>query len=339
MLTTLHEYRGRQEFYIETQADSLDSLLEIAKIQSTGASNRIEGIYTTDKRLEELVRDKTAPRSRSEQEIAGYRDVLATIHESHNFIMPRPNIILQLHKQLYSFSTGAAGGVYKNADNLIAETDPSGNEFVRFRPLPAFLTPGAMDELCASFLRELERGEHDALLLIPLFILDFLCIHPFTDGNGRMSRLLTLLLFYRAGYVVGKYISIEKLIEESKETYYEALQVSSAGWHEAQNDYLPFIRYYLGVLLKAYHNFEDRLAYLGPALQGRRNRKLSKPERIKTFIEKTPGRITKKDILIACPDISQVTVERTLAELVKTGVLAKIGAGRTAAYAKKENIG
>jgi len=329
MLTSIHENKGRQELFIEAHADALTTLMEIAKIQSTGASNRIEGINTTDKRLEELVRDKSAPRNRTEQEIAGYRDVLATIHESFDYIYPRPNIILQLHRQLYSFSKSSIGGSYKNADNYIAETNAEGSQSIRFQPVPAYLTSNAMDNLCAAFNQSLEKDEHDALLLIPMFILDFLCIHPFNDGNGRMSRLLTLLLFYRAGYIVGKYISLEKLIENSKDTYYEVLQDSSAGWHDNQSDYLPFIRYYLGILQKAYNEFEDRVEHL-------QYRGLSKPDRVKAVIDRKIGKITKKEIMESCPDISKVTVERTLTSLVKSGYLIKIGAGRAVAYGKTD---
>jgi len=327
MLARIHEHKGRQEMIAEAHADVLNTLVETAKIQSTGASNRIEGIHTTDKRLEELVRNKSTPRNRSEQEIAGYRDVLATIHESYDYIPPRPNIILQLHRQLYSFSTGSRGGAYKNADNYISETDATGKKTIRFQPVPAYLTATAMDSLCASFIESVEKSKHEPLLLIPMFILDFLCIHPFNDGNGRMSRLLTLLLFYRSGYSVGKYISLEKLIENSKGTYYETLQDSSTGWHENKSDYLPFVRYSLGVLQKAYGEFEERMQYLP-------SRGASKPDRIKAVIERKIGKITKKEIMEACPDIGKVTVERTLAALVKTGYLEKIGGGRTAAYGK-----
>jgi Fic family protein len=326
-LTGIHEHKGKQDLFIEAHADVLTALMEIAKIQSTGASNRIEGIRTTDKRLEELVREESAPRNRTEQEIAGYRDVLAAIHESYDYIDPRPNIILQLHRQLYSFANSSIGGAYKNSDNYIAETDDQGNQTVRFRPVPAFQTADAMDHMSAAFNNALEKGEHDALLLIPMFILDFLCIHPFNDGNGRMSRLLTLLLFYRAGYIVGKYISLERLIESSKDTYYEVLQDSSIKWHDNGNDYLPFIRYYLGILEKAYNEFENRVSYLS-------QKGLSKAERIKAIIDNRIGKITKKSIMEFCPDISKVTIERTLAELVKQGYLVKIGGGRTTAYAK-----
>jgi Fic family protein len=329
MLTSIHEHKGKQELYVEAHADALTTLLEVAKIQSTGASNRIEGIHTTDKRLEELVKEKSAPRNRTEQEITGYRDVLATIHESYEYIYPRPNIILQLHKQLYSFARSSMGGSYKNANNLIAETDTEGKQSVRFQPVPAFLTESTMHTLCTSFIESLEKGEYDSLLLIPMFILDFLCIHPFNDGNGRMSRLLTLLLYYRAGYIVGKYISIEKLIEDSKDTYYEALQASSLGWHENKSDYLPFIQYYLGVLLKAYNNFEERVEYL-------QYRGLSKPDRIKAIIDRKIGKITKREIIEACPDISKITVERTLSALIKEGYIVKIGAGRATAYGKTD---
>jgi len=301
--------------------------MEVAKIQSTGASNRIEGIYTTDKRLEELVRNKSAPRNRNEQKIAGYRDVLSTIHESFDYIHLRPNITLQLHKQLYSFAQSSIGGNYKINDNYIKETDADGNEHIRFKPTPAYLTADAMERLCAAFNKALEEGEHDPLLLIPMFILDFLCIHPFSDGNGRMSRLLTLLLFYRTGYMVGKYISVEKQIENSKDTYYETLYYSSVNWHENKNDYAPFIRYYLGTLQKAYSEFEERVEYLS-------DKGLSKPERIKAIIDRKIGKITKSEILETCPDISKTTVERTLAALMKEGYIVKIGAGRLTAYGR-----
>ena len=289
MVASIHEHKGKQELFLEANIDELKTLLEVALIQSTGASNRIEGIYTSDKRLEELVSQKAEPRNRSEQEIAGYREVLATIHESYEYITPRPNIILQLHRDLYSYSQGATGGNYKNSDNVIAETDAEGHQKARFIPVPAFQTADAMDELCSRFLDAWEADRIDKLVLIPMFILDFLCIHPFNDGNGRMSRLLTLLLFYKAGYIVGKYVSMEMLIEKTKETYYEALQASSTGWHECENSYEPFVKYYLGIILKAYNEFESRVEHL-------KNRSLSKPERIKAVIDQKVGKITKKEI-------------------------------------------
>ena len=327
MVASIHEHKGKQELFLEANIDELKTLLEVALIQSTGASNRIVVIYTSDKRLEELVSQKAEPRNRSEQEIAGYREVLATIHESYEYITPRPNIILQLHRDLYSYSQGATGGSYKNSDNVIAETDAEGHQKARFIPVPAFQTADAMDELCSRFLDAWEADRIDKLVLIRMFILDFLCIHPFNDGNGRMSRLLTLLLFYKAGYIVGKYVSMEMLIEKTKETYYEALQASSTGWHECENSYEPFVKYYLGIILKAYNEFESRVEHL-------KNRSLSKPERIKAVIDHKVGKITKKEIMELCPDISKVTVERTLTDLVKSGYIAKVGAGPATAYVR-----
>ena len=327
MVGNIHEHKGKQELFLEANIDELKKLLEVALIQSTGASNRIEGIFTSDKRLEELVSHKAEPRNRSEQEIAGYREVLATIHESYEYINPRPNIILQLHRDLYSYSQGAAGGSYKNSDNVIAETDAEGHQKTRFIPIPAFQTAEAMEELCTRFLEAWEADRIDKLVLIPMFILDFLCIHPFNDGNGRMSRLLTLLLFYKAGYIVGKYVSMEMLIEKTKETYYEALQASSTGWHEGENSYEPFVKYYLGIMLKAYNEFESRVEHL-------KHRSLSKPDRIKAVIDNKVGKITKKEIMEICPDISKVTVERTLTDLVKSGYIAKVGAGPSTGYVR-----
>lgn len=325
MLSQIHEFKGEQNLFIEAQSDTLTQLVEIAKIQSTEASNKIEGIFTSDERLKKLVTNKTTPRSRNEQEIAGYRDVLSTIHDSYEFIPVRPSIILQLHRDLYKFSGKSIGGTYKNADNVIAEEDNEGNRFIRFQPIPAWETPDAIEALCDAFDDAIARNEADPLLIIPMFILDFLCIHPFNDGNGRMSRLLTLLLLYRAGYIVGKYISIEKVIETSKDTYYEALQSSSQGWHEEENDYAHFVRYMLGVILSAYRDFSSRVRVLTTS-------GISKPERIREIIKDTLGKITKTEIMQKCPDISQVTVQRTLNDLVKSGDIIKIGGGRYTSY-------
>jgi len=325
MLSQIHEFKGEQNLFIEAQSDTLTQLVEIAKIQSTEASNKIEGIFTSDERLKKLVTNKTTPRSRNEQEIAGYRDVLSTIHDSYEFIPVRPSIILQLHRDLYKFSGKSIGGAYKNADNVIAEEDNDGNRLVRFQPVPAWETPDAIEALCDAFDDAINRNEADPLLIIPMFILDFLCIHPFNDGNGRMSRLLTLLLLYRSGYIVGKYISIEKAIEQTKDTYYEALQSSSQGWHEEENDYAHFVRYMLGVILSAYRDFSSRVRVLTTS-------GISKPDRIREIIKDTLGKITKTEIMQKCPDISQVTVQRTLNDLLKNGDIIKIGGGRYTSY-------
>lgn len=323
-LTQIHEFKGQQNLLMEANADFLTNLLEIAKIQSTEASNRIEGIITTDDRLKQIVREKTMPRTRSEREIAGYRDVLSSIHENYDYIYPRPGYILQLHRDLYKFTGRSIGGSYKNSDNVIAEEHPDGTKTVRFEPVPAWETAETVNNLCDAFAQAL-NSEMDPLLLIPMFILDFLCIHPFNDGNGRMSRLLTLLLLYRAGYFVGKYISIEKLITDSKETYYEVLQESSNNWHEGSNDYAPFVEYMLGILIAAYRDFEARMELLA-------DKSLSKPDRVREIIKDHLGKITKSEIMEQLPDVSQVTVQRALNDLVKNGTIQKVGGGRYTAY-------
>ena len=224
LLSSIHEYKGKQELYIEAKPDILSSLLSIAKVQSTSASNKIEGIYTTDQRMSEIVNNKVEPKNRNEEEIAGYRDVLNTIHENYDYINISSSVILQFHRDLYKYSGISYGGKFKNSQNYIEETLEDGTKRIRFTPLSPVETPIAIEELCNSYNEIISKGEIDPLLVIPIFILDFVSIHPFNDGNGRMSRLLTLLLLYKAGYIVGKYISIEKIIEETKETYYDSLE-------------------------------------------------------------------------------------------------------------------
>ena len=324
LLAQIHEYKGEQALFVEAKADTLTQLLEIAKIQSTEASNKIEGIYTSDERLKKIVYDKTMPKTRNEKEIAGYRDVLNTIHQNYDYIPVKPSIFLQLHRDLYKFA-GNAGGSFKSSDNVIAQEDEQGNKFIRFQPVPAWETPVCIDAICDAFQDACKDSQYDPLILIPMFILDFLCIHPFNDGNGRMSRLLTLLLLYRAGYIVGMYISIEKLIEQTKETYYETLQESSYNWHEEENDDAPFVRYMLGVIVAAYRDFSSRVQLL--VTSG-----MSKPERVREVIRGSIGKMTRVQIMEKCPDISRVTVERALTDMVKKGEILKIGGGRYTAY-------
>lgn len=321
LLAQIHEHKGE---HTRVREDELTHLIEIARIQSTEASNRIEGIYTSGDRLQKIVRDKTTPHNRSEKEIAGYRDVLATIHESYEYIPVKPSMILQLHRDLYKFSGMSIGGSYKSSDNVIEEEDSLGNKHIRFQPVPAWETPDAMERLCQAYNDLCNNGQYDPLLMIPVFILDFLCIHPFNDGNGRMSRLLTLLLLYRAGYDVGKYISIEKLIERTKSAYYDELQESSAKWHDEENDYIPFVTYQLGVILAAYREFSDRVKVVTESTR--------KPNRVRDVIRGHLGKITKTEIMQQCPDISQTTIQRTLNDLVKSGEILKIGGGRYTSY-------
>jgi Fic family protein len=325
LLSAIHEYKGKQELFIEAKPDILNSMLEIAKIQSTGASNRIEGIYTSDARLQELVHKKSEPLNRSEQEIVGYREVLNTIQESYEYIPPRPNIILQLHRDLYAFSSSAASGHFKNIDNIIEEVDLEGIHRIRFQPVPAYETPEAIEELCIEFEKAIDQCVIDPLLLISMFVLDFLCIHPFNDGNGRMSRLLTMLFLYRENYIVGKYISLEMIIEKSKVTYYETLQKSSVNWHEGQNNYAPFVTYYLTIILNAYKEFASRVEHL-------RSNGTTKAKRIQNLFENKLGKLSKAEIASLCPDISVTTIEKVLSDLVKEEYIIKVGTGRSTSY-------
>lgn len=324
-LTTIHEYKGEQRLIASRYADVLADLVEVAKIQSTESSNKIEGIYTSDERLKKIVLDKTMPRSRNEREIAGYRDVLNTIHENNEHIPIRSTFILQLHRDLYKYENAGVGGTFKNVDNIIEEEDSEGNKIVRFKPVPAWETAESIDKLCEAYNYALNYTEADTLLLMPMFILDFLCIHPFRDGNGRLSRLLTLLLLYKSEYIVGRYISIEKLIEATKDTYYEVLQESSWKWHEEENDYEPFVTYILGILAAAYREFFDRTKSI-------EEKKVAKPSRVEQEIKDTIGTITKSEIIERVPGVSQTTIQRTLAELIKQGKIKKIGNGRYTKY-------
>lgn len=325
LLSQIHEYKGEQKLFIETKGDMLANLVETAKIQSTEASNKIEGISTSDERLKKLVNNKTNPKNRNEQEIAGYRDVLSAINESYAFIPVQHSIILQLHRDLYKFSGKSMGGSYRNTDNVITKEDKQGNRFQSFQPVPSSETSQAIDGICKAFDDVLSQGDVDPLLIIPMFILDFLCIHPFNSGNGRMSRLLTLLMLYRSDYIVGKYISIEKAIENTKDAYYESLHRSSVGWHDETNDHVHFVKYMLGVVLSAYREFSSDVKVLVSS-------NISKPDRIREIIKENLGKITKTEIIKKCPDIGQVTVQRTLNDLLKSGNIIKIGGGRYTSY-------
>ena len=325
-IAKIHEYKGKQELYVKNYPDILDKMIDVAKIQSTKSSNAIEGIYTNDARLNELMNKKTEPGNRNEEEIAGYRHVLDIIHENYAYIEFNKNDILTLHNQLYSYSYVNYKGKFKTLDNTIMEVDELGNRKVRFQPVSSFETENYFDNMVGAYKKAVEANI-PALILIPVLIHDFLCIHPFDDGNGRMSRLLTLLLLYKFGYFVGRYISIEMLIEESKESYYEELKRSSEKWHTGENDEIPFIRYMLGVLLKAYEECDDRFNFIG-------NEKLTSPEKVLSVIQRSLKPLSKKDIMILCPDISQRTIERALKELYDNSKIKQVGSGRSTKYVK-----
>jgi len=329
LISLINQYKGKQDLFKQQSPQVLDALKQVAVIQSTEASNAIEGITIQAKRLKELMAEKTVPRNRPESEIAGYRDVLATIHASYEAISFSPGVIRQFHRDLYKF-TPIQGGTWKPADNAIEETLPDGTKNIRFHPVPAYLTPEAMDELCRTSNKEMESGAIEPLILIGAFVLDFLCIHPFRDGNGRMARLLTLLLLYKFGYEVGRYISLEKLIEQSKETYYDTLYLSSQGWHEGKHNIIPWLEYLLGVILAAYREFEHRVGRI-------ENTRGSKNRRIKEAIDRFTGVFTIADIERVCPDASRPTIYRVLKELKEKGLIKPVEFGRNAKW-KKEYV-
>jgi len=325
LIASIYEHKGRQDLYIQAKADSLEALCTIAKIQSTESSNSIEGIRTDASRLKALITSSVSPRDRDEQEIAGYRDVLSLIHESYDAIPVSPSVILQLHKMMYRYSGYSYGGHWKDTDNVIAEIDANGHAHTRFTPLPAISTPRAVQQLCAAYNEAITNHSVDPLVLMSMFVFDFVSIHPFNDGNGRMSRLLTLLLLYKSGFIVGKYISLEQVIERSKETYYEALQLSSSGWLSGTNDYKPFVSYMLGCIRLAYTLFEERVEGIVTPTE-------SKSHRIERAIKRSPAPISKQEILSLCPDISEITVKRTLSSLLQSGKIEKLGSGRSTTY-------
>ena len=304
LISKIHEYKGKQSYLLDTKKDTLETLLKVAKIQSTSSSNKIEGIYTTDKRINEIVNQKLEPKNRNEEEIAGYRDVLTLIHENYNFIDINQNTILQLHRDLYKYTGYSYGGKFKNSQNFIEEENEKGEKKIRFTPLSPVETPIAIEELCKNYNELVNNESCDLLVLIPIFILDFVSIHPFNDGNGRMSRLLTLLLLYKANYMVGKYISIEKIIEETKDSYYDALEKSSLNWHNNENDYSYFVEYYLGIILNAYKEFDSRINIV-------ENKKTTAYDRIIDIFKENIIPIDKAFITNKCPDLSETTIERT----------------------------
>lgn len=324
LIAAIYKEAGKQEMYLKQRPEDLEKLVEIAKVQSTEASNAIEGIVTTSTRIRQLVEEKTAPRNRDEQEIAGYRDALNIIHENFDAIPITRNYILQLHKVLYSHMNNPMAGQTKSVQNYISATDPNGHTETLFTPLAPFETPEALERICDEYNRVIGNMEAEPLIVIPIFIHDFLCIHPFNDGNGRMSRLLTTLLLYRNGFYVGKYISLEAKIAKNKDLYYAALRQAQEGWHEGTEDAVPFIKYLLGIILSAYRDFEDRFSLVEqkkPALETVRQATLNKI-----------GRFSKQDIRELCPALSVSSIEGALRKLVASGELKREGNGKNTCY-------
>ena len=324
LIAAIYKEAGKQELYLKQRPEELEKLVEIAKIQSTEASNAIEGIVTTSTRIRQLVEEKTAPKNRNEQEIAGYRDVLSIIHESFDAIPITPNYILQLHKILYSHMNNPMAGRTKSVQNYISATYPDGRVETLFTPLDPFETPAALECICNEYNRVIGNMEVEPLIAIPTFIHDFLCIHPFNDGNGRMSRLLTTLLLYRNGFYVGKYISLEAKIAKNKDLYYDALNQAQHGWHDGMEDAVPFIKYLLGTILAAYKDFEERFALV--------ETKISALEMVRRATMNKIGRFSKQDIRELCPSLSVSSIEGALRKLIELGEIKREGSGRTTCY-------
>ena len=323
-IAAIYKEAGKQELYLKQRPEELEKLVEIAKVQSTEASNAIEGIVTTNTRIRQLVEEKTAPRNRDEQEIAGYRDVLNIIHESFDAIPITKNYILQLHKILYSHMNNPMAGSTKNVQNYISATYPDGHTEILFTPMAPFETPEALDRICQEYNRVIGNMEVEPLIAIPIFIHDFLCIHPFNDGNGRMSRLLTTLLLYRSGFLVGKYISLEAKIAKNKDLYYSALNQSQHGWHEGTEDAVPFIKYLLSTILAAYKDFSNRFEIVAE--------KLPAVDVVRKATQNKIGRFTKQEIRELCPALSLSSVEGALRKLVASGELKREGTGKNTCY-------
>lgn len=326
LVASIYKYQGKQELYLKQKPEELNKLIEIAKIQSTEASNEIEGIVTTSVRLKQLVEEKTTPRNRNEQEIAGYRDVLNIIHDSFDAIPISKNYILQMHKIMFSHMNNPIAGQTKSAQNYISATYQDGHTNVLFTPLSPFETPEALDKICNEYNKVIGNLELEPLIAIPIFIHDFLCIHPFNDGNGRMSRLLTTLLLYRSGFYVGKYISLEALIAKNKSAYYDALGQAGVHWHEENEDILPFLKYILGIILAAYKEFEDRFSIV--------EEKLPAVEIVRKAILQKLGRFTKQDIRELCPSLSVSSIEGALRKLIAEGKIKREGVGRATKYVR-----
>ena len=324
LIAAIYKEAGKQEQYLKQRPQEMEKLVEIAKIQSTEASNAIEGIVTTNTRIKQLVEEKTTPRNRDEQEIAGYRDVLNVIHESFDAIPITQNYILQIHKMLYSHMNNPLAGRTKSMQNYISAAYPDGHPEILFTPLAPYETSESLDRICEEYNRVIGNLEVEPLIIIPIFIHDFLCIHPFNDGNGRMSRLLTTLLLYQNGFYIGKYISLEAKISKNKDLYYSAMSQSQTGWHEGKEDALPFIKYILGTILASYKDFEERTSFV--------QEKLPALEMVRMASKSKIGRFNKQDIRELCPTLSDSSIEGALRKLVAAGELKKEGKGKSTCY-------
>ncbi|MBP7937520.1 MAG: Fic family protein [Phycisphaerae bacterium] len=321
-------FQGKQDLYAQQSPEMLETLRQVAIIQSTESSNRIEGVTVPADRFKELMAKKVRPKDRPEQEVAGYRAVLDMIHGRHADMKLSPKLILQMHGDMFRLVQGG-GGKFKTKDNRIVEHLPDGRTRLRFQPVSAVGTPKHVQELCHLYQHETDEGRIDPLLLIPSFVLDFLCIHPFADGNGRMARLLTLLLLYQAGFHVGRYISLERIIERTKESYYETLYKSSQDWHDGEHDLTPWWSYWAGTVLAAYREFSERVGTFTTA-------RGAKGELVAQAIERLPARFRITQIEELCPGVSRETVRKVLNRLKVSRKIKCVRRGPDAEWEKKD---
>ncbi len=331
LVARIHEYKGRQEVFTRESHVELKRLSETAGLQSTISSNRMEGIVTTDARMKQLFKGKTTPRNQDEEQLMGYRDVLVAIHENCGAAVT-PSLILQLHRDLLERAGFSHAGHYKDVQNYINEVRSDGTAVTRFIPVSPRDTPDAVSNLCSAYTQAAAVEKVDPLILIPVFICDFLCIHPFQDGNGRMSRLLTLLLLNNSGFAVGKYISIERQIEETGDLYYEALELSDSCWHEGENNPLPFIRYMLQVILACCTEFEKRTGFASKSEKGKAD------DIVKAYVESKVGKFTGADVVEHCPGIGRSSALTALKKLTQEGIIVRKGSGKNTFYVRADCI-
>lgn len=327
LVGAIREIKGMESRRMDLFPDMFSSLEQIARLESVRGSNAIEGIVTTDQRIREIVNGNTAPLNHDEMEIAGYRDALDIVHNNYPTMQINGPTVLELHRTMLS-RTPQGGGAYKGSDNVVMEMDTFGTRRIRFQPVAAVETPAAMEQLILAYMSARSDSSINSLLLTPCFVLDFLCIHPFPDGNGRMSRLLSLLALYKSGFDAGKYVSFEEQINNGKPQYYEALKMSSEGWHTNENSYFPFMENFLTTLLICYRKLNERFDIV-------QEKRTAKAGRIEAAVLRSMKPISKKEISDLFPDISPTTIEAALGRMVRNGEITKTGGARSTKYIKK----
>jgi Fic family protein len=317
------EARGKQDLWLRQKPEVLKVLREQAIIQSVESSNRIEGVTIPADRLRPVVLGKVKPRDRSEEELAGYRQAIDWIFSRKRKVSVIPAVIQRLHTLAQGGFSGDAGE-WKRRNNEIIEILPSGERKIRFVPTSARNTPKTMDALCRNYREACDDQRLPPLLNVATFVFDLLCIHPFRDGNGRISRLATTLLLQANGFVVSRYVSLERLVEQSKEDFYGVLAECSQGWHEGKNDLIPWWNYFLSVLRRAYEEFERQVEWTGA--------RPAKSDLVRQTVLVQVEQFTLGDLAAQLPSASTQLIKKILAELKKQGKIRLVGRGRGARW-------